>query len=62
MKGGCMASKVRVEIESEIGTSHKPARVLVYEGEKLVATVIATVEPKPGADGEQYPCVTLKKK
>lgn len=50
----------RVEIESESGTSRAPASVKVYEGDKLVTTIIATVEMKQGADGGLYPCVTLK--
>jgi hypothetical protein len=54
-------STVRVEIESEGGTSSTPARVRVYDQDVLVAEVIAKVEPKPGADGGLYPCVTLTK-
>lgn len=53
---------VRVELEQEIGISHRPARVLVYENDKLVEEVIARVEPKQGADGGWYHCVVLKKK
>lgn len=52
---------VKVEIKSEIGTSHDPAKVLVYEDDRLVAEVIGVVELKPGADGGYYHCVTLKK-
>ena len=52
---------VRVEFESESGTSRDPAKVLVYEDDHLVAEVIAEVELKPGADGGWYHCVTLKK-
>lgn len=52
---------IRVEIESEEGTSHRPARMRVFEEEKLVAEVIAEVELKQGADGGYYHCVTLKK-
>ena len=54
-------TQVRVVIESEVGTSRRPARVLVYEGGGLVAEVIAEVELKQGADGGYYHCVTLKK-
>lgn len=54
-------TQVRVEVESEMGTSDRPACVLVYEGDHLVAKVIAEVELKPGADGGYYHCVTLKK-
>lgn len=54
---------IRVEIESEEATSERhSARVLVYEGNQLVTEVIAKVEPKKGADGGLYPCVTLEKK
>lgn len=52
----------RVDIESELGTSRRPARVLVYDGDQLVSEVIAEVELKMGADGGFYHCVTLKKK
>lgn len=51
---------VRVEIHSEVGTSRELARVLIYENEKLVSTVIAKVDLKPGADGGLYSCVTLQ--
>lgn len=53
---------IRVDIESEVATSDRPARVLVYERDRLVAEVIAEVELKPGADGGYYHCVTLKKR
>ena len=46
---------IRVEVESEIGTSCNPAKVLIYEDDDLVVTVIAEVEPKQGADGGWYP-------
>ena len=36
--------------------------VRVYEGDQLVAEVIATVELKQGAGGGYYGCVELKKK
>ena len=52
---------VRVEVKSEIGTSCDPAKVLVYEDDRLVAEVIAEVELKQGANGGYYHCVTLKK-
>lgn len=52
---------IRVEIESEIGTSYKPARVLVYNGDELIQEVTAKIEPKQGADGGYYPCITLTK-
>ena len=52
---------VRVEIKSEVATSSDPAKVSVYEDNRLVAEVIAEVEQKQGADGGYYPCVTLKK-
>jgi len=52
---------IRVDIESEVGTSDRPARVLVYNGDQLVVEVVAEVELKQGADSGYYPCVTLKK-
>jgi len=54
-------TQVRIEIESEIGTSGQPARVLVYERGQLVAEVVAEVELKQGANGGSYHCVTLRK-
>ena len=53
---------VRVELEQEVGTSRRPARVLVYEDDQLVAEVVTEVESKQGADGGYYHCVILKKK
>ena len=52
---------VKVEVKSEIGTSYDPAKVLVYEDNRLVAEVVAKIELKQGADGGWYHCVTLKK-
>lgn len=52
---------VRVEVKSEVGTSRDPAKVLVYEDNRLVAEVIAEIELKQGADGGWYHCVTLRK-
>ncbi|MEK9186373.1 MAG: hypothetical protein AAB885_02175 [Patescibacteria group bacterium] len=54
-------AKIRVEIESELATSKKPARVLIYQNEELVMEVVAKVEYKQGADLGLYPCVDLKK-
>ena len=53
---------IRVEIESEDNISNRPARVVVYENDRVVQEVIAEVNLKPGADGGWYHCVTLKKK
>jgi len=52
---------VRIETKSEAGTSREPAKVSVYEDDRLVAEVIAEIELKQGADGGWYHCVTLKK-
>ncbi len=52
---------VKVELEQEVGTSHHPARVIIYDGNQLVEEVTAKVELKKGADGGWYHCVTLKK-
>ncbi len=54
--------EIRVEIESEGGASSDPARVLIYENEQLKTEITAKIEPKQGADGGFYPCVTLEKK
>ena len=48
---------VRVEVESEIVALDRPARVLVYANDQLVAEVIIKVEPQQGADGGYYNCV-----
>jgi len=52
---------VKVEVKSESGTSSEPAKVLVYEDDRLVAEVLAEVKLKQGADSGWYHCVTLKK-
>lgn len=52
---------IRVEIEQEIVTSNRPARVLVYDDDKLVSEIIAKIEYQEGADGGFYSCVTLQK-
>jgi len=52
--------KVRVEIESQVGTSHRPAYVRVYQGDLLVAVVRGTVGLQKGADGGYYDCVELR--
>ena len=54
------SENVRVEIRSEAGTSSDPARVRIYEHDRLVAEIIAKIEPKQGADGGWYHCVTLE--
>lgn len=54
------ASKVRLMLRQERGTSSKPARVYIHDGDKIVAVVQAKVELKPGSDGGFYPCVTLE--
>ena len=55
--------KVRVEIENEVATSEKPARVLVYDDEdKLIAEIVASRVREQGADGGSYVCVKLEKK
>ena len=60
--GFIIMSNLRIDCQSESGTSHNPARVLIYEGDRLVAEVVATIEPKQGADGGYYRCVVLTKK
>jgi len=54
-------SAVKIEIESEKAISKDPARVLVYENEKLVEIIIAQIDLQQGADGRYYPCIILKK-
>lgn len=54
--------EVRIELKSQVGTSHDPATVRVYVGEKLISEVVASIEQQKGADGGLYPCVTLKEK
>ena len=48
-----------VKLESETGTSANPARVLVYDDDQLVSEITARIEPKQGADGGYYPCITF---
>lgn len=57
-----LSGKVRVETRSETGTSSDHAYVRVYEDDRLVVEVIATVELMQGADGGYYHCVELKKR
>lgn len=52
---------IRVEIKSETGTSETPAKVSVYENDRLVIEVIASIKLQQGGDGGWYQCVTLKK-
>lgn len=52
-------SNVRVELHSETATGNKPATVKVFDGEKLVTTVVAEVRRGQGADGGFYPVVEL---
>ena len=54
-------SDVRVELKNEIVISGKSARVLVYHGDELVATVVADTELQQGADSGYYHAVVLKK-
>ena len=53
-------SEIRVECESQVGTSNRPARVLIYDGQQLVMEVEGTIEYQLGADSRQYPCIVLK--
>lgn len=53
---------VRVQVESEGVISGKPAKMLVYENDRLVTEVIAKIEYKQGADDGYYPCVSLIQK
>jgi len=51
---------VRVEVKSEDSTSCLPARVLIYQEERLIRQIVAHVEMKRGADYRYYACVTLE--
>jgi hypothetical protein len=57
---GPAAMGVRVEIISQSGTSHEPARARIYEGSQLIAEVVGIVDFQSGADGNLYPCVKLE--
>ncbi|MCL5733670.1 MAG: hypothetical protein M1334_03365 [Patescibacteria group bacterium] len=59
-KGDGEKNKVKIEIEQGSPTSDRPARVLVYQGEKLVAEIIATVELGRGCHYEMSDYVALK--
>lgn len=50
---------VRIECKSENALSRGHATVVIYENNRIIAEVIAKVEMKQGADGGEYPCVTL---
>ena len=52
---------VQIIVESEVAISRRCARVLVYEGEQLIAEVRAKIEMEQGADGRYYSCIKLKK-
>mgnify|MGYP001608737053 FL=1 len=54
--------KIRIVTESETGTSRNPARVLIYEEDKLVAEVVARTSLQQGADGGYYDCIILESK
>ncbi len=53
---------IRIEIKSESGCCREPAGVKIYNNNQLITEVIAVVEPKEGADGGYYDCVTLRRK
>ncbi|MDP3779218.1 MAG: hypothetical protein Q8R30_04210 [bacterium] len=53
---------VRVEVKSEDPVSCLPARVLIYQGEKLIREIVAHVDMKRGADYRYYPCVILEER
>lgn len=51
---------VTIRLTQEEGTNRALARVEVFLEGVLVGTVAAFIEPKRGADGGFYNCVTLK--
>ena len=53
---------IRVEIQNEAVILGHQARVLIFEDDKLVAEVVAKIEPQIGADDNYYPGVTLERK
>lgn len=52
---------IRIVIKQEEGRIDCPARVLIYENNKLINEIVATVDSKtrPGNDYEFYPTVTI---
>lgn len=50
---------IQVKVESESGTSRKPATVRIYNNDELVAHVQAQLKPLTGADGGFYDCIQL---
>ena len=52
---------VKVKIKSEQVLFNQPAKIEVYEDDRLVTTIIAKVGLQKGADGGSYHCVTLEK-
>lgn len=57
-----LKEKVRVDLESEVATSGKPARVLVYEDDVLISEIVASIKMEQWKDGIWCHCVKLEKK
>ena len=51
-----------MKIEQGSPVSDRPARVLVYQGDKLIAEVIATIQLGKGCNYEMSDYVALEKK
>lgn len=51
---------VRIEVNSENVVMGRQAKILVYEDDKLISTIMGEVETQQGADGGHYPAVKLK--
>jgi hypothetical protein len=52
---------IRVDVQDEDGVGTKKPTVRVYEDDKLVCEVVASIELKPGADGGLYRCVVFSR-
>lgn len=52
--------QIRIEIESQVGTSRNPASIHIYEGDRLIAEIVASTSLQPGADGGYYDCIILE--
>ncbi|MBI2595640.1 hypothetical protein HYW46_02800 [Candidatus Daviesbacteria bacterium] len=53
------SGNVKIKLESAVVTSDRSARVLVYDGERLVAEILAEMRMGLGADYGMYHYVTL---
>ena len=56
-----MDAEIRVEVESGHAIYDQSGKVLVYFGDRLIATVVSKIEWEQGGDGKLHPCVKQHK-